>query len=171
VDHTAQKGPGGKNHGAAPKYAPTGELKSANAFARKPEANGFGLDNGKPALPLNELLYNSPVKLPVSLSSGAMNRRTFSPVENPKLNTAHIGRSAHQSVERIDLSDQMALADAANRRIAGHDADSGCGMRHQSRAGAKPCSCSSGLRAGVSASDNDNIVPSHDSRSKLTCFT
>ena len=33
--------------------------------------------------------------------------------------------AAHQPVERIDLADQMALAEPADRRIARHGAD-GC---------------------------------------------
>jgi len=41
----------------------------------------------------------------------APHRRTLAAIEHTKLDAGRIGNPAHQTVERIDLTDQMALAE------------------------------------------------------------
>ena len=70
---------------------------------------------------------------------------------------AGIRDPAHQAVQRIDLADQMALAEAADRGIAGHRADGRKAMGHQRRPGAHARRRARGLAAGVAAADDDNV--------------
>jgi hypothetical protein len=52
----------------------------------------------------------------------------------------------------------MALANAANRRIARHRANPRTIMGHQQRARPHPRRHSSGLGAGMTTADNDHVI-------------
>ena len=71
-----------------------------------------------------------------------------------------VRHAAHQSVERIDLAHQMALAETADGRIAGHLADRGEAVRDQNRLGTESSRGRRGFRAGVPA-PHDNDICSH----------
>ena len=71
---------------------------------------------------------------------------------------AAIGRAPHHAVERVDLADQMALAEAADGRVAGHLAD-GLGLvGQQRRARAAARGRRRRLAAGMAAADDDDVV-------------
>jgi hypothetical protein len=53
----------------------------------------------------------------------------------------------------------MALAEAADRRIAGHRPDGGESVRDQRGDGAHARGCASGFAAGVASADNDDFEP------------
>ena len=63
----------------------------------------------------------------------------------------------HQPVQRVNLPNQMTLAESADCRIAGHRADSRKAMGDQRRAGAEARRCGRSLAAGVAASDHDDV--------------
>ena len=65
------------------------------------------------------------VELAVGLSPRPAHRRTLAAIEHSKLDAAGIGDPAHQAIQRIDLADQMALAETADGGIAGHRANGG----------------------------------------------
>ena len=73
-----------------------------------------------------------------------------------------VGDPAHQAVQRIDFPHQMAFAEPANGRIAGHGADGGELVRHQGRVGAHAGGRGRGFAAGMAAADH------HDVESSLT---
>ena len=81
----------------------------------------------------------------------------LAPVEDAELDAGLVRDAAHQPVERIDLADEMALAEAADRRIAGHGADRGEAMRDQRRARAQARGRRRGLAAGMAAAHHDDI--------------
>ena len=64
------------------------------------------------------------------------------------------------SVERIDLADEMALAQAADGGITGHGADIVEPMRHEGGLCAHARSRSRSLAAGVPAAYHSDIVRS-----------
>src|SRR3546814_8155606 len=66
--------------------------------------------------------------------------------------------AAHDPVERVDLAHQMPLAEAADRRIAGHLADGVEAVGHEQGARAQPRRRGRGFAAGMPAAD-DNDVP------------
>ena len=78
-------------------------------------------------------------------------------VEHAELDAAGVRHAAHQAVERIDLAHQMALAEPADRRIAGHRADGGEPMRDQRGARAHARGRRRGFAAGVAAADHDDV--------------
>ena len=68
-------------------------------------------------------LHRRAVELAVGLGARALHGRALAAVEDAELDAGGVGGAAHQPVERVDLAHEMALAEAADRRIAGHLAD------------------------------------------------
>ena len=68
-------------------------------------------------------LHRRAIELAVGLSARAAHGRAFGAIEQPKLDSGGVGDAAHEAVERIDLADELPLAQPADRRIAGHGAD------------------------------------------------
>ena len=66
-------------------------------------------------------------------------------------------RAFGKDVQRVDLPDQMTLAESADRGIAGHRPDRGKAMGDQRRAGPHPCGSARGLAAGVTSADDDDV--------------
>ena len=102
-------------------------------------------------------LHRRRVELAVGLGARPADRRTLAAVEHAKLDAAGIGDPAHQSVQRIDLADQMTLAQTADRGVAGHRADGRKAMGHQRRPRAHPRGGAGGLAAGMAAADDDDV--------------
>jgi hypothetical protein len=63
------------------------------------------------------------VERAVGLGAGALDGRTLAAVQEAELDAGAVGRAAHDAVQRIDLAHQMALAQPADRRVAGHRPD------------------------------------------------
>jgi len=55
-------------------------------------------------------LHSGGVKLAIDLRPRPADRRALSPIEHPKLNAGGVRNPPHQTIERIDLADQMAFA-------------------------------------------------------------
>ena len=70
---------------------------------------------------------------------------------------AAVRRAAHHAVQRVDLAHDVALAEAADRRVARHLADAVEAMRDQRRARAHAVRRQRGLGAGMAAADHDDV--------------
>jgi hypothetical protein len=90
-----------------------------------------------------------------------MHRGTFAPVQDAKLDAAPIGGTAHQTVQGIDLTNQMTLAEAANGRIARHRAHGGETVGQECGFGAHPRGCGRGFTAGVTPTDHNDVERIH----------
>ena len=73
------------------------------------------------------------------------------------MNASRIRRAAHQPIQRIDLAHQVALADAADRRVAGHLADRLDAMGQQQRPRSDARGRRGCLAPGMSAADHHHI--------------
>ncbi len=82
-----------------------------------------GLDDLKPRRGADRRLHGLAIELAVGLGAGPLHRRALAAVEHAELDAGRVGDPAHQAVQRVDLAHQMALAEAADGRIAGHLAD------------------------------------------------
>ena len=103
-------------------------------------------------------LHGLAIKLAVGLGAGALHRGAFAPVQHAELDAGGVSHPAHQAVEGVDLAHQMALAEAANGRIAGHFADRGEAVGDQRRARAHAGRSGRSLAAGMAAADHDHVV-------------
>ena len=98
------------------------------------------------------------VELAVGLGSRAVHGRAARTIENAKLDAGDVDGLAHQAVQGVNLADQLALAYAAYRWVARHDADGVDFVRDEERSGAHPCRGGTGLAARMPTTDYDDIV-------------
>ena len=77
-------------------------------------------DDDLHAAPVQQLSDSAAIESAVGLNPRTPDRRTLAAVEHAAVNRRPVGRARHQAVEHIELPDQMPLADAADRRVAGH---------------------------------------------------
>ena len=68
---------------------------------------------------------------------------------------------AHQPAQRVDLADQVALAETADRRVAAHLADGRELVGDERRRHAESRGRRSGLASGVTAANNNDTEVSH----------
>ena len=139
MDEAAQERAGREHHRAGAELAPVRELerrrRGRRAIIRSSASASMTV---RLAVSPDRLLHRRGVEPPVGLGPRPAHRRSLAAVEHAELDAAAIGDAAHQPIERVDLAHQMALAQAADRRIAGHRADGGKPVRHQ-RGRARPC--------------------------------
>ncbi len=109
---------------------------------------GGGADGG---------LHSLAVELAVGLGARALDGGALGAVEQPELNAGGVGHAPHQAIQGVDLADEVALAEAADRRVAGHFADGGEGVRDEGRARAHAGSGGRGLTAGMATTHNDHV--------------
>ena len=104
------------------------------------------------------------VELAVGLRPSGAYRRPLAGIQGAQLDACLVRRDRHRAAERIDLLDQMTLADAADRRIAAHLPEGLDVVREQERAAAHARGRERRLGAGVAAADHDHVefaVESH----------
>ena len=139
MDQAAQERAGGQHHGAGARAR--GHPPGARPRPRRPRSTR---SSTSPSITVrfgglaDRALHRRGVELAVGLRARPAHRRALAAVEHAKLDAAAVGDAAHQPVERVDLAHQMALAEPADRRIAGHRADGREAVRDQRRR-ARPC--------------------------------
>ena len=106
-------------------------------------------------------LHGLPVELAVGLGAGSAHGWALAAVEHAELDAGLIGDAAHQAVQRVDLADQVALAQTADGRIAAHLADGRELVGDQRRGNAETRRGRRGFAAGVAASNNDDGIVAH----------
>ncbi len=157
MDEAAQERAGGEDDGAG---------REAPSIAGDDAGHGAGLDNEVLDRGLDHLkargrrdrgLHRLAVKLAVGLGAGALDRGALAAVQNPELDAGFVRNTAHQPVESVDLAHEMALAQAADGRIAGHFADSGKAVGDEGRPRAHPPGSRGRLAAGMAAPDHDHV--------------
>ena len=156
MDQAAQKRAGRQHHGAGRNDAAVSQADASDALLDV-EIVHFCFDHVQIRGVADRLLHRRRIKLAVGLGARAAHCGPLAAIEDPELDATGIGDAAHEAVERIDLAHQVALAEPADGRIAGHGADGGEAMGDQGRARAHAGGCSRRLTAGVAASDNDHV--------------
>ncbi len=143
--------------------APGGKLPAlaqpdaGDAAVRDDQLIRLTLDHAEIGSLPDRRLHGGGIKLPVRLGPRSADGRTLAAVQHPKLDPAGIGHATHQTIQGIDLANQMALAQTTDGRVAGHRADGRETMGHQGSLRAHPRSRARGLAAGVAATDNDDV--------------
>ena len=163
VDQAAQEGAGGDDDRARLDSLAAGRHDAGDAAVLDDQVAHRPLDHLEVGRGADRRLHGGPVELAVGLGAGALHRRPLRPVQQAELDAGGIGDPAHQAVQRIDLAHQVALAEPADGRIAGHLADGVEAVRYQRRARAHAGSGGRGLTAGMAATDHDDVevLPGH----------
>jgi len=157
VNEPAQKRTGGENHRAAGNLAAVGEFHPADATAFDRQIVGLGSKDREVRRFADRGLHGGRIELAVGLRARTADSRAFAAVQNAELDAALIGDAAHQAVQSVDFPDQMALAEAADGRIAAHGADGRESVRHQGRLRSHTRSRGRGFTAGMAAANYDNV--------------
>ncbi len=157
MDKAAQKSAGRENDGAGRKIPPVSELDPGNAALRNHDVIHLTFDYGEIFGFANGALYRVRIQFPVRLCARAAHCRTFTAVQHPELNAAQIRGAAHQAIQGIDFADQMSLAQAADRRIAGHGAHGRELVGDKGRVGAHARRGSCCLGPGVPAAHDNHV--------------
>jgi hypothetical protein len=97
------------------------------------------------------------IEHPIGLRTRRAHSRTLRRIEDAKVNAGFVCGLGHGAAERVDLFDEMAFADAADRWIATHLPECFERMCQQQRRCAHPRRGERGLGAGVTAADDDDI--------------
>ena len=114
-------------------------------------------DHIEPRLRLDRGAHRGAVELAVGLGARPLDGGALGAVQHAELDAGPIGDAAHQPVQRIDLADQMALAEPADGRVAGHLADGLELVGDQRRACAHARGGGGRLAAGMSAANYNDI--------------
>ncbi len=156
--------------------APSQERPHGQHHRRRLEGNpGYG-DHAPDALTLNQevrrllleqrqvrLIFEDrsdrlPVQLPVCLGPCGSHRRALAGVQGAELDAGLVRRARHGPAERVDLPDQVALTDAADRRIAAHLPERLDALSQKKRTRAHPRGGQRGLRAGMASANDDHVI-------------
>jgi hypothetical protein len=158
MDEAVQEGAGGEHHGAGADLAAIGGDDAGGLALFDDQVLDGGFDDFQVRVSADRCLHGLAIKLAVGLGARPLHRRTFAPVQHAELDAGGVSDLAHEAVQGVDLADQMALAEPANGRIAGHLADGGEAVGDQGRACADAGRSRSSLAAGMAAADDDNVV-------------
>ncbi len=96
----------------------------------------------------------------VRLRAGGAHRRSLARVEGAELDASLVGGKRHGSAQRVDLLDEVPLADSADRRITRHLTERFDAVGQQQRAPAHPCGGERRLGPGMAAADDDDVESS-----------
>ncbi len=157
MDQAVQERSRGQHHGRAAK---------ADARLRDRTANPAALEqkivNGLLEQPQVRLVFEPAAnRVAIQHAIGLRTRRAhcgaLRTIQDSKLNAGFVGGGRHRAAERVDFLDQMALADAADRRIARHLTQRFQAVRQQQRLAAHARSRQRGLGSGVAAAHHNHI--------------
>jgi hypothetical protein len=157
MDQAAQEGAGREHHRAGAHCPAVGRDDPGHGAVLDQQILHGALDHLQIGRRPDRGLHGGPVELAVGLGARALHGRPLGAVEQAELDAGRIGDPPHQAIERIDLPHQMALAEPADGRIAGHLADGGKAVRDQRRTRAHASRRSRSLAAGMAAADNDDV--------------
>ena len=158
MDQAAQERSGGENDGPCPELAPVRERETGDPAIADDQIVGLGLDHREIGGAGDRPLHRRGVELAIGLGARPAHRRALAAVEHAELDAAAIGHAPHQPIERVDLAHQMALAEPADRGIAGHGADGREPMGDQRDLRAHARRRRRRLAAGVPAAHDDHVV-------------
>jgi len=93
----------------------------------------------------------------VALRPRSLDGAAPAPVEEAELDSGFVGQLAHQAPEGVDLADEMALGQTADRRIAGHLGDRVEMNGHQAGFEPHPGHGRSRFASRMSRPDHDDV--------------
>ncbi len=161
MDQAAQERAGGQHRGAAGELAAVGEAHAPHRAVSDQQIVDFRLQHSEIRRLADRALHRLRVELAIRLGARTAHRRALAAVQDAELDAALVGHAAHQAVQSVDFPHQMALAEPADRRIAGHRPDGRKPVRNQRRTRTHARGRGRGLAAGMAAADHDDIEGIH----------
>jgi hypothetical protein len=114
---------GREDHGSRFERAPVGQIQSGHPPAAEAKRSGLPFHHLQALLGAEHAVDRRPVEPAVGLHPRPAYGGALAGVEHPVVDPRFVGRTADPPVEGVNLSNQMALAQPADRRIARHRSD------------------------------------------------
>src|SRR5207237_6861297 len=118
VDQALEEGSGCEDDRLGLEHLADLSLDPANRPTFDEQPLDAALAAGQVRLVLEHSLHSRPIERLVRLRAGGADGRALLRIQPAKLNTRLVDRPRHLSAERVDLTYEVSLADAADRRIA-----------------------------------------------------
>ena len=161
VDLAGEEGARGQHHGGRMEAQPALGDDAGDPLALQDQIVHRLLEQAEVGLVLDHGADGGLVANPVGLAAGCPYGRTLGGVQRAPLDAGKIRGLRHRAAECVDFPDQMALADAADGRVAAHLADGFDAVREQQGECTGASRGESGFGAGVAAADHDDVVGIH----------
>jgi len=128
------------------------------------------LEQPQTRLPFQGASHRLAIEYAVGLRPGGPDGRSLAGIEHPEVDPGPVRRRGYQATERIHLAHQLALADAADRRVATHLAQRFQVMGQQQGPGSATRGRQRRLGTRVSAPYDDDVkVCVRFSHAPVTC--
>ncbi|CUX30172.1 hypothetical protein AGR6A_Cc170060 [Agrobacterium sp. NCPPB 925] len=157
MDKTTQKSSAGEYYSPTRNPATIFHDNGSDPIIVHFNIKSIAFDNSQVINGIDFPLHRFTVESAVSLRARPTNGRTLFPVEHTELNARSICDPAHQSIQRIDLTNEMTLSQATNCGITGHDPNRFALVGNKSGFCTMPCSGSGSFTAGMTATNNNDI--------------
>ncbi len=157
MNDPAQKCARGQNDRSCGQLRSIRQLNTVYGIAIHDQINHLSFDYLQIGRRRDKGLHGLAIDLTVGLRARALYSRAFAAIEQTELDACAVCDLPHQPVQRIDLANQMALAQTTDCGVAGHHADAikakryQCGTRTHPRGGMR---C---IRPGMATTDHHNI--------------
>ncbi len=161
MDQPAQERTRGQHHRPGADPPPIEHHNAGDHSIGNDEIVDLALDDFEIGRSGELCLHRLAIKLAIFLRPGPTHRRPLASVEDAELNPPLIGDTAHDAIERIDLTHQMAFAQSPDRRVAAHLADGRKLVRDQRRRYTQTRRSGRRFRAGMAAANNDHTEIAH----------
>ncbi len=130
---------------------------AGNAAVFDPEVGDFGLEQRQVRLVLDDQADRFLIESAVGLRSRRTNGRALAGIERAELDAGTVDRARHRTAQRIDFTDEVPLADTADRRVAAHLSQGLDALRDEQSACTASCRGERGLGAGMAATHHDHV--------------
>ena len=112
----------------------------------------------KARLLLQHGLHCETVKLLVALETGGLDGRPFGSVQQPEVDGGLVGNPPHLTAQGVDLLDELALGQTADRGVAGHQRNRVQADVEEQGFAAHSGRRERGFAARMSSPDNDDVI-------------
>ena len=158
MEQAAHEGARGNDHGLGLVDHAQAGADAGHLVVRHQNLGGVALVQVEVGLVFNQPLHAELVSLLVALRTRRLHRRPFAGVEHAKLDAGGVGVQAHDPTQSVDLAHDVALGQAADRRIAGHLGDGVEVLRQNGGLAAEPGRRQGRLHPGMAGAADDDIV-------------
>ena len=118
MDQPCEEGACREHHGPGPEFDPDLGSNPNHPIAFQQEVVYSLLEQGQVGLVLEPGPDGAAVQHPVRLGTGRADRRPFGRIQGSELDPGFVRRQGHRASQRINLPDEMSLADPADGRVA-----------------------------------------------------
>ncbi len=157
VDQPTEECPGGEHHGRRVEAQADGRDGARDPLALDDQVIDRGLEDAQVGLRLEATPDGGPIEDAVGLGARGPDRGPLAAIERAELDAGLVRGGRHGAAQRVDLLHQVAFADPADGRVAGHLAEGFDRVGEQQRARAGARGSQRRLGAGMAATHDEDV--------------